>query len=87
MKPIPLISTLLTVAFVVMKVSGNLAWSWAWVLAPLWGLYCLKIVLHFVGIWAMNWTWKNGNALDRMKLLQQGYVPKGGIFDDLIRKP
>ena len=31
-----LLSTLLTVAFVVLKLCHVIEWSWVWVLAPLW---------------------------------------------------
>lgn len=30
------LSTLLTVAFVVLKLVGVIKWSWLWVLSPLW---------------------------------------------------
>ena len=30
------IGTLLTVAFVVLKLCGVISWSWLWVLAPTW---------------------------------------------------
>lgn len=30
------IGTLLTVAFVVLKLCGVISWSWVWVLAPTW---------------------------------------------------
>ena len=30
------IGTLLTIAFIVLKLCGVIAWSWVWVLAPLW---------------------------------------------------
>ncbi len=29
-------SGLLTIAFIVLKLTGVITWSWAWVLAPLW---------------------------------------------------
>jgi hypothetical protein len=28
--------TLLTIAFIVLKLMGKIAWSWWWVLAPMW---------------------------------------------------
>jgi hypothetical protein len=34
LSPSPVI--LLTVLFIALKVSGNIDWSWVWVLAPLW---------------------------------------------------
>ena len=30
------IPTLLTVIFLVLKLTGNITWSWIWVLSPLW---------------------------------------------------
>ena len=30
------IGTLLTIAFIILKLCGVIAWSWIWVLAPLW---------------------------------------------------
>lgn len=49
---------LLTVAFIVLKLTGVIAWSWWWVLAPLWGplavvLAIILTVLAFVGIAAL----------------------------------
>ena len=43
---------LLTVAFVVLKLTGFIDWSWWWVLSPLWiGLAIVLIVLGIV-LWA-----------------------------------
>ncbi len=36
---------LLTVAFVVLKLTGVIAWSWLWVLAPLWISSALAILI------------------------------------------
>lgn len=39
---------LLTVAFIVMKLTGYIAWSWWWVLSPLWisaGLGILILII------------------------------------------
>jgi len=38
---------LLTVAFIVMKLTGYIAWSWWWVTAPLWISIGLGIVIVF----------------------------------------
>jgi hypothetical protein len=38
------VSTLLLVLFIGLKLAGIIAWSWIWVLAPLW------IPLVFVGV-------------------------------------
>lgn len=40
-------SGLLTVAFVVLKLTGTIAWSWWWVLSPLWisaGLWVIFLI-------------------------------------------
>ena len=42
---------LLAVAFIVLKLTGFIDWSWWWVLAPLWiGLVVVLIILAIV-IW------------------------------------
>ena len=37
--------TLLTVAFVTLKLCKVIDWSWCWVLAPLWGPWALAFVV------------------------------------------
>ena len=42
---------LLTIAFIVMKLTGYIAWSWWWVLSPLWisaGLGMLIVLVMIV---------------------------------------
>lgn len=39
-----LLGTLLTVAFVVLKLCGVIDWSWWWVLAPVWIPFAIVIV-------------------------------------------
>lgn len=39
---------LLTILFIALKLTGTIAWSWVWVLSPLWivfGLWLLVVVL------------------------------------------
>lgn len=36
---------LLTILFIILKLAGAIAWSWVWVLAPLWMGAILAIVL------------------------------------------
>lgn len=47
---------LLTIVFIVLKLTGVIAWSWLWVLAPLWISVLLVIALFVVviaiGAWA-----------------------------------
>ena len=35
----------LTMIFVVLKLTNNLAWSWGWVLSPLWMPFVILVVL------------------------------------------
>lgn len=37
--------TLLGVAFVVLKLTGYISWSWVWVTLPFWGGFAVAIVL------------------------------------------
>ena len=51
-------SGLLTVAFIVLKLTGYISWSWVWVLAPLWipllvGLVIFSAVLIILVIAAV----------------------------------
>ena len=43
---------LLTVVFIVLKLTGVIAWSWLWVLSPLWisTLIVIGIILGFVAL-------------------------------------
>lgn len=43
---------LLSIAFIVLKLTGVISWSWWWVLAPLWGplaLFAALFVLILLG--------------------------------------
>lgn len=35
---------LLTIAFIVLKLCGVIAWSWWWVLAPFWGSIGIAVI-------------------------------------------
>lgn len=41
-------SGLLTIAFIVLKLCGVIAWSWLWVLSPLWIGFMLKLVVVLI---------------------------------------
>jgi hypothetical protein len=47
---------LLTLIFIVLKLTGVIAWSWVWVLAPLWigflAFLGIIAIIVAVGIWA-----------------------------------
>lgn len=40
--------TLLAIAFITLKLTGHLDWSWTWVLAPLWGPFAF--VFGIIGL-------------------------------------
>jgi len=40
------LGSVLLVIFIVLKLAGLVAWSWLWVLSPLW----IEVLLWFVGI-------------------------------------
>jgi len=44
------ICTLLTIAFIVLKLCGVIHWSWLWVLAPTWIPLVLVIVISLIYI-------------------------------------
>ena len=39
---------LLTIAFIVLKLTGIINWKWVWVLSPLWIWYCIVILTFAV---------------------------------------
>lgn len=41
---------LLTIVFIVLKLTKVIAWSWLWVLAPLWGSIVLVLALVILGL-------------------------------------
>ena len=43
-----LLCTLLTVAFVVLKLCGVISWAWVWVLSPLWISFAIWLVIFIV---------------------------------------
>lgn len=46
-------STLLLIAFIVLKLCHVIEWSWFWVLSPLWIPFALSIIIiAVVAIWA-----------------------------------
>ena len=48
---------LLTIVFITLKLTGYIAWSWWWVLFPLWGGFAFAMVLLtfiFLVAWMFN---------------------------------
>lgn len=49
---------LLTIVFITLKLTGYIAWSWWWVLAPLWlGFVVVIGVMAIVFLFAFLWAW------------------------------
>lgn len=51
---------LLTIVFIILKLCGVIAWSWWWVLSPLWISTILWVI--FVVIALLVEGWKNGRS-------------------------
>lgn len=45
----PGIGSILTVAFVILKLCGVISWSWWWVLAPTWIPLAIVLVILIIG--------------------------------------
>ena len=41
---------MLTLVFIVLKLTGNLYWSWLWVLSPVWIPFLLASLITLVGV-------------------------------------
>ena len=46
---------LLTIAFIILKLTGVITWSWLWVLSPIWITACVMalIIACILFVWAM----------------------------------
>ncbi len=52
--------TNLTLIFVVLKLTNLIAWSWWWVLAPLWVVFVFAIIIYtilFTVLGFTKWRW------------------------------
>ena len=51
---------LLTIVFITLKLTGYIAWSWWWVLSPLWlGFVVVVGIMAIVFLLAFLWNWVN----------------------------
>lgn len=41
---------LLTIVFIILKLIGEISWSWFWVLSPLWVSFGLAIFILLIGL-------------------------------------
>lgn len=46
----------LTIVFVVLKLTDVIAWSWVWVLSPLWISFCLGLLILGCVLLATLWA-------------------------------
>lgn len=44
------LTTVLLIIFIVLKLVGSIAWSWWWVLAPLWAPVAFWLIIIFSGL-------------------------------------
>lgn len=44
------VSTVLLIIFIVLKLTGNIDWSWLWVLSPLWIPLSLVLIIFIIGL-------------------------------------
>lgn len=48
---VSMFAIMLTIVFIILKLTGNINWSWVWVLAPIW-IYaaCFLLLMSLLGI-------------------------------------
>jgi hypothetical protein len=56
--------SLLTVLFIGLKLTGNIAWSWWWVLSPIWITWGFTIgILLLIGLCALLAVWLDSKSV------------------------
>lgn len=53
-----ILASLLTIALVVLKLSGTVAWSWLWIMSPMW-ITVLLVLITMAVIWIAFKFWEN----------------------------
>lgn len=48
-------ASLLTIVFIILKLCGVIAWSWWWVLSPLWITAVIDALLVMIALMAYGW--------------------------------
>jgi hypothetical protein len=48
------LGTVLFIVFLILKLTGNIDWSWWWVTSPLWIPLSLMVVIIFIGLILIN---------------------------------
>ena len=53
-------SGLLTIAFIVLKLTNVINWSWLWILSPLWISFVLGVIIFTIAVFIINIkNWRN----------------------------
>lgn len=66
-----LIPCMVTLAFVVLKLTGYVSWSWFWVLSPLWITIMIWIILTIMGLFIIMKVEKFEKQRREMKALHE----------------
>lgn len=56
---------LLTIVFIVLKLTGFIGWSWIWVLSPIWISLILEVVIFTIAILVVT---SSGRAVKRNRI-------------------
>lgn len=48
-------SGMLTIVFIVLKLTGVISWSWLWVLSPIWISLVIALIMIVVALVIMAW--------------------------------
>ena len=50
---------ILAIIFMILKLTGVIAWSWLWVFSPVWIFLLLGGLVMVIGMSVLKWLWKN----------------------------
>lgn len=50
---------ILAIIFMILKLTGVIAWSWLWVFSPVWIFLLLGGLVLVIGMSVLKWLWKN----------------------------
>lgn len=48
----------LTILFVILKLTSTIAWSWIWIVSPIWLYILLIIVLYAIQMLLIEWMYR-----------------------------
>jgi len=59
---------ILTLIFIVLKITGNITWSWWWVFSPIlisWGIVIVLLILTMFGLGAITYLYSSASTQKR----------------------